>query len=55
MTIVSDAEQRIRRVKRALALARELLGQLLGASEMSEEQKKHAERWFQHAKIVWGA
>jgi hypothetical protein len=36
----------------ALALARELLGQLLGASQMSEEQKKHAERGFQHAQTA---
>jgi phage/plasmid-associated DNA primase len=36
----------------ALALARELLGQLLGASQMSEEQKEHAARGFQHAKTT---
>ena len=36
----------------ALALARELLGQLLGASQMSEEQKEHAARGFQHAQTT---
>jgi hypothetical protein len=34
----------------ALALAREMLVQLLGASRMSEDQKEHAARGFQHAK-----
>jgi hypothetical protein len=36
----------------ALALALELLGQLLGASQMSEEQKEHAARGFQHAQTA---
>jgi hypothetical protein len=34
----------------ALALAREMLDQLLGASKMSEDQKEHAARGFQHAR-----
>jgi hypothetical protein len=33
----------------ALALAREMLAQLLGASMMSEDEKEHAMRGFQHA------
>ena len=33
----------------ALALAREMLDQLLGASKMSEDEKEHAARGFQHA------
>jgi hypothetical protein len=36
----------------ALALARELMKQLLGASQMSEEQKEHAARGFQHAQTA---
>ena len=36
----------------ALALARELLTQLLGASKMSEEQKEHTARGFQHAQTT---
>jgi hypothetical protein len=34
----------------ALALAREMLDQLLGASKMNEDQKEHAARGFQHAR-----
>ena len=36
----------------ALALAREQLGQLMGASKMSEAQKEHAARGFQHAQTA---
>ena len=36
----------------ALALAREMLGQLLCASRMSEDEKEHAVRGFQHAKTT---
>jgi hypothetical protein len=36
----------------ALALASEMLAQLLGVSRMSEDQKEHAARGFQHAKTT---